>query len=752
MMPTKVKIFKDPVHGYINVPAYYVEYLIDNDYFQRLRNIEQTGMRVLYPTAKHDRFSHSLGVFHLGQKAVAALQKDRYDKIFSEEGIYTRYEVLFLVACLLHDIGHTPFSHSLEEQILVNSTITEHTKGKKASSDKKRTINELLIELINKKESVYCEEKHLPCEPIDKIKAAPHEQLGAYLIFKEFEDKIKSLERTCDIWEGEVTFNDDLCFIVRMIMGIKYKEWVSDRQERNCFIELLNGDNFDVDKLDYIVRDTQMSGINNVSVDIERLLGSLCVIKKTRHLNKVDLLKTNIKDLTISEISNDDTKNVFKIDGEFKGVIKICANAVVEISKDSNIELFKGVDQEFAEISYTSGDHADFAPSTKLKLENQWINEDDKAGYEHKIKELIGKPNKLPFNTYFEKATLLTPFKFKTKNDIEIAICGFCKIAIKGKFESKGSLKLFSLKELSGTISNVEILEDTFKKEFTSIKEPSEHGYNTYSIGFKKQATNVIANVLEARNYLYLWIYAHHKVIYYANFLIPVITKKIAEYCGKDKSFPSWKLDYNNLDKLDDYYIWTVMKYVRNQSSKFKLKKEYTDLIDQLFSRKYNKSLYKSLAEYELVFNSFTEEQKLEALKKLKVQTDSTKPLLSEFKSKNLNSGYLKSDCVEKINEIIKSVVSKEGSTSEELNINLTEVLYVITEFKQKNLNPNKVYLDMGDEILPISQIPLLLESHITNKNSKNNYFYIYYKVSEENDSPLKTLIIKEALKKWLLN
>ena len=749
METTKDKIFKDPVHGYINVPTCYVKNIIDSEFFQRLRNIEQTGMRVLYPTGKHDRFSHSVGVFYLGQKAVDALKKDLWNQDFKEED--ARCEVLFLAACLLHDIGHTPFSHSLEEQILTNSIMTEHVKRKRKANDKKKTINQLLIERINENESKYCEEKEITREPIDEIKAAPHEQLGSYLIFEKFADNIRSLEEAYGIWKNEVTLNDDICFIVRMVMGIKYREWASDRQVRNCFIELLNGDNFDVDKLDYIVRDTQMSGINNVSVDVERLLGSLCVVKKTKHINKVNLSKKDIKNLTISEISNEDGGNDFTIDGEFKGAIKIFSKAEIKMGVGSTIEMFKGADQELAEIAYMSGDHAVFSPSTKLKFDNEWINEDEKTGFEGKVKELIGRPNKAAFNTYFEKATLLSDLKIKAKKDLEIYICGPCKLTLKGKFESKGALKLFSLKELNGAISNVEILGDTFKEDFTCVKDQSEHGYNTYSIGFKKQAINVIANVLEARNYLYLWVYAHHKVIYYANFLIPVISKQIADYCGKDDRFPSWKLDYNNLGKLDDYYIWTAMKYIRDQSSKFKLKTEYIDLIDQLFSRKYNKSLYKSLAEFELVFDSFTAELKESALNKLKAQTDSAKPFLGETKSKNFNSGYIKPDGVRRINALIKENIQNGGCSPENLNIELTEVSYVVTEFKQKMLNPNKVYLDMGDEILPISQIPLLFEPHIANKGAKENYFYIYYKDNEEGNSPFKTRFIKEAIKKWLL-
>ena len=80
---------------------------------------------------------------------------------------------------------------------------------------------------------------------------------------------------------------------------------------------------------------------------------------------------------------------------------------------------------------------------------------------------------------------------------------GICNLTITGEFESVGSLKLFSLKKLDGDISQVEILGDTFKEHFTYHKKPSDVGYYTYSLGFKKQAINVIANVLEARIYIY---------------------------------------------------------------------------------------------------------------------------------------------------------------------------------------------------------------------------------------------------------
>ena len=749
MKKTKMKIFKDSVHGYINVPTDYVKYLIDNEYFQRLRNIEQTGMRVLYPAAKHDRFSHSLGVFHLGQKAVDALHKAVDDKIFTQKE-FDKYEILFLTACLLHDIGHTPFSHSLEDQILENSIIIENRKGKNRQNVIKKKIEACLTGIINEKEEAYCHDKGLQQREIKDINAASHEKLGAYIIFDKFASNIRNLEEQYSLWENETVFGDDLCFVARMIMGIKYEEFMPERQARNCFIELLNGDNFDVDKLDYIVRDTQMSGIDNVSVDVERLLGSLCVVTKTKHMNKVNINKQKITNLTISRIANTGN-STFEMDGNFKGIIKICKNSVIEIKAGSCIEVFKGTELDLAEVAYITNDLAVFSEGAALKVNSEWVNAQRMSIYDGPVKLLQGMPNNKNFSVYIENAEVKADLKIRAKSDIELHVFGRCSFSITGQFEAIGSLKLFSCENLIGAITEVEILGDTFKKDFTINKTPSEHGYNTYSIGFKKQAINVIANVLEARNYLYLWVYAHHKVIYYANFLIPVIAKEIAKSCGKNRSsFPSWKLSYENLDKLDDYYIWTAFKFVHSEGTPTKLKKEYGELIEQLFSRSYNKSLYKSLAEFELVFDSFTAEQKASALKKLKAQTDSKKPFLGDKKNKNYIAGYLKSDAIVGINEKIKEIADATGKLTQ--IINLSQVVYVVTEFKQKMLNPNNVYLDMIDEILPISQIPLLSNNHIESKGKKEKYFYLYYKDDSAEMSAENNRSIKEAIKKYLLS
>lgn len=752
---TQVKIFKDPVHGYINVPTCYAKLIIDNFYFQRLRNIEQTGMRVLYPAAKHDRFSHSLGVFHLGQKAVEALRKDyfrdREEKELDEKE-FKRCEILFLIACLLHDIGHTPFSHSLEAQILNNSKIIEHEKGRRKNSDKKYSISDCLIKTINEKEQFFCQNKGIDQVEINNISAAPHEQLGSYLILNKFCEAIKQLEEINEIWLAEEDFGDDLCFIIRMIMGINYREWSPKRQVRNCFIELLNGDNFDVDKLDYIVRDTQMSGINNVSVDVERLLGSLCIVKKTRYSNKTDLNKTNIKNLTISSISNNEENKCFRIAGNIKGIIKIKEGAVITIKSGSRFELMKGDLQELAEISYATGNIAKFSAATKIKEDEEWINSEEELNKQESFKQLRGKQSGKKFGVYIENAELKSDFIFKTVNEIQFEFFGQCNFKINGRFESVGSLKVFELGTLDGAISEIEVLGNTFEETFTKTKIATSNGYNTYSIGFKKQAINIVANVLEARNYLYLWVYAHHKVIYYANFLIPIIAKELTKHCG-GAEFPSWELNYDNLEKLDDYYIWTAIKFLSESASDYKIKRDYSDLVAQLFSRNYNFSLYKSLAEFELVYASLTRQQRAKAVIKLQKQTNRNKPFLEGNKGLKYSAGFLKAEGIDKINEELTRILEQEDLDYYRPILKITELIFVVTEFKQKKLNTNKVYLDMGNEILPISQIPLLSGDSIANKEDNNSYFYLYYKKdNSEACSASEAQIIQESIKKFLIS
>ncbi|MFD0797824.1 HD domain-containing protein [Maribacter chungangensis] len=108
----KLKIFNDPIYGFIRIPNPLVFDLIAHPYFQRLRRISQMGLSYLvYPGAHHTRFHHALGCVHLMQKSVQVLR-------FKGVVISEEEEQGLLCAILLHDIGHGPFSHAMEHSIV----------------------------------------------------------------------------------------------------------------------------------------------------------------------------------------------------------------------------------------------------------------------------------------------------------------------------------------------------------------------------------------------------------------------------------------------------------------------------------------------------------------------------------------------------------------------------------------------------------------------------------------------------------
>jgi hypothetical protein len=110
----KLKIFNDPIYGFITIPNELIYDLIQHPYFQRLRRITQMGLSYLvYPGANHTRFHHALGCMHIMQKAVQTLR-------FKEVVISPEEESALYVAILLHDIGHGPFSHAMEKSIVEN--------------------------------------------------------------------------------------------------------------------------------------------------------------------------------------------------------------------------------------------------------------------------------------------------------------------------------------------------------------------------------------------------------------------------------------------------------------------------------------------------------------------------------------------------------------------------------------------------------------------------------------------------------
>ena len=109
---SEVKIINDPVFGFIRIPRGLLYDIVSHPLFQRLNRINQLGLAsVVYPGARHTRFQHSLGAFHLMSEAILSLrQKGQF--IFDSEAEAVQ------AAILMHDIGHGPFSHVLENTLI----------------------------------------------------------------------------------------------------------------------------------------------------------------------------------------------------------------------------------------------------------------------------------------------------------------------------------------------------------------------------------------------------------------------------------------------------------------------------------------------------------------------------------------------------------------------------------------------------------------------------------------------------------
>ena len=252
------KKIKDSVHGYISIPVVLFKNFIDTPHFQRLRRIEQTSMRSLYPSARHDRFIHSLGTFHLGQIAIKHLKESDDGHILSDSLCRT-----FLIACLLHDCGHAPFSHTFEDYF--------------GRPDNFRNLFRKIVP--NEEEFLQDLE--------DLVKAKPHEYLSALIVIRIYSGHIRSL-------------GADPLLAARMIVGAKFAE----NKPENALIELLNGRAIDVDKLDYVVRDIYLSGIKHAQVDIDRLLSSI-LIKQDKSAYRICFRKTALSTInSVVEVKN----------------------------------------------------------------------------------------------------------------------------------------------------------------------------------------------------------------------------------------------------------------------------------------------------------------------------------------------------------------------------------------------------------------------------------------------------------------
>lgn len=243
-----MKTVLDSVHGTITIPKVLFENVIDTKEFQRLRRIEQNSCRSVYPSARHDRFIHSLGVYHLGSRiADSIIEKDRSKK---EHILPDNADVVldtYKLACLLHDVGHTPFSHTFEEFFDYDT-------------------------MLGKLKDIFKDEKFSEDASNSKKRAAQHEVLSA-LVGVETYSKIFE--------EQKIDMKIDWVLFARMITGFRYldenKEPIGSFE--NAMIELIHGDIIDADGLDYVCRDVWAGGYRTFNIDLNRLISSINIFK-----------------------------------------------------------------------------------------------------------------------------------------------------------------------------------------------------------------------------------------------------------------------------------------------------------------------------------------------------------------------------------------------------------------------------------------------------------------------------------------
>ena len=210
---------------------------------QRLRYIHQVDLASLvFPSANHNRFEHSLGVVAVANKMLSSIQGKDIKLISNDDIMNVR------MAALLHDCGHGPFSHMSEDNYRKCQDMIEALKEEKFHD------------------------------------RAPHEVLSYLIVtsdpFREF------LEKKINPTYG-LKLDPDR--IGEMIIG-----WISD-PEKAFLVDMINGP-FDADKLDYILRDSHFTGIKLV-LDLDRLFYTVCTVKDEQGRTRLSVDSTGVSTL-----------------------------------------------------------------------------------------------------------------------------------------------------------------------------------------------------------------------------------------------------------------------------------------------------------------------------------------------------------------------------------------------------------------------------------------------------------------------
>ncbi len=232
---------RDPVHGLINIYDEEIP-LIKSEFFGRLRNVKQLGFSEnIFPGATHSRFLHSLGAMHVGTRA--------FDKLFPLQGkTQKRIRETFRLACLLHDIGHAPLSHSTEIVMpkLKDLEIPKEFLKKDENPNRRATHEDYTIKV---------------------------------LADSSFSKTFKEVERN---------FKVDRKTIADLITGIQRNKFYFNIDGVDYFPllhQLITGE-IDCDRMDYLLRDSYFCGVSYGNFDLDWLLNNLrvCIFNNSAYL------------------------------------------------------------------------------------------------------------------------------------------------------------------------------------------------------------------------------------------------------------------------------------------------------------------------------------------------------------------------------------------------------------------------------------------------------------------------------------
>ena len=236
----------DNVHGYINLDEGEFD-LVTSPTFQRLHWIKQLGpLHIVFPSAQHSRFSHSLGVFHIVEKMIKHLKKT--EKVGLPNKISESQEKKLRFAALLHDVGHVPLSH-VGEKVLENTYVVGEDRKHLDVFDKTKPMDWKKL-----------------FEPWVGPSSDLHECLSAQIVLHD-EEIDKALAKTVRDKNSRKIMKED---IAKIILGIA-------ADDKSPFSVLLHSE-LDADRLDWLLRDSSFTGVGYGHIELDYIISRLGVI------------------------------------------------------------------------------------------------------------------------------------------------------------------------------------------------------------------------------------------------------------------------------------------------------------------------------------------------------------------------------------------------------------------------------------------------------------------------------------------